>query len=95
MEREHIEWCKRLFGMLAERGVWGVPRAGLLFQRQGEELVLIDQMPWVPGMAESGDPDHQDAVNWSRYQDDEFRLAVEHFGAAGITVRRQEGGVPC
>ena len=50
MDPAHVEWSRRQFAMMKDQGVWGIPRSGLIFQRQGDELVLINRMPHEEGM---------------------------------------------
>ena len=75
------EWCRRHFSMMNDGGTWGIPRSGVVFQRQGDELVLIDAMPWVEGMPIT-------AEELAAQQEAEFVANQEAFGDAGITVRR-------
>jgi hypothetical protein len=74
-----LEWSRRTFAMLNEGGVWGVPRSGLVFQKRGAELVLIDRMPWAEGMPLT-------AEELRTYQDEDFALIRDRFVAAGIQV---------
>jgi hypothetical protein len=41
-------FAKNLWDQLADRGIWGVPRCGLIYQkREAErEFALIQRMPW-------------------------------------------------
>jgi hypothetical protein len=77
----HVEWSRRQFAILKDGGVWGIPRSGMIFQRQGEELVLIDQMPWVDDM-----PITKEQL--ARQQQGDWDVVKAHFEAAGIPVRR-------
>ena len=80
MDREHIEWSRRQFAMMKDGGVWGIPRSGVVFQRRGEELVLIDRMPHMEEMPVT-------PAQLDRHQQDDFDVVKAHFEAAGITVR--------
>jgi hypothetical protein len=80
---EFQAWCTQMYRMLREGGVWGIPRNGLVFQKQGDGLVLISKMPHVEGMEPSPE-------ELAAYQEDEYRLIKDHFEAAGIPVRRAE-----
>jgi len=83
MDREHIEWSRRQFAMLKDGGVWGIPRSGIVFQRQGDELVLIDRMPHTQEMPVTArELDEQQQADWS--------VVKAHFEAAGITVKCQK-----
>lgn len=78
-----VEWSRRLFMSLRERGIWGVPRSGLMFQRQDDTLVLVEIMPWTSGMPLS-------ARELRRYQDEDYDAIARRFRAAGFRVRKGE-----
>lgn len=88
--KAHIVWCQRHFRSLADGGIWGVPRSGLVFQRQGEALVLIDRMPYTVELAEAAGrrtgtlPPSAEAL--LAFQDQDQALIAEHFREAGIKV---------
>lgn len=79
MEKEHTEWSRNLFQSLTDGGVWGIPACGLLFQKRGAKLVLIDQMPHNPAM-----PITPEALR--DQQKHTYQECVKHFGMAGIVV---------
>jgi hypothetical protein len=74
-----MAWCQRQFAILNENGVWGVPRSGLTFQKQGDKLVLIDLMPHMPGMPLT-------AAQLREHQRQDYELIRGEFAAAGITI---------
>lgn len=74
-----VEWCKAFFALLAEGGVWGVPRSGLIFTREGTALNLTERMPWQEGM-----PMSKTALR--DYQDDDFEAIMRRFDKAGIPM---------
>lgn len=78
----HVVWCRRTVDAIADGGVWGVPRSGLLFQKTGDdELTLTDRMPWtveMEGTITEAQLDEQ--------QQSDVDATVEHMLAAGITV---------
>jgi hypothetical protein len=43
-------WARNMWAMLADGGVWGVPRCGLMYRKDGNSLVLYARMPWEEGM---------------------------------------------
>jgi hypothetical protein len=43
LEVENVKWCKNMFALLAEGGVWGVPRSELIFQKRDGALWLVHQ----------------------------------------------------
>ena len=83
MEDAHVAWCRNLFDMIAEGGVWGVPRSGLVFRKQSGCLVLQDRMPYDPDMIELGITEEQ----LQEQQDGDFEAIRTHFEAAGIPVK--------
>ena len=83
MDKEHIDWSRQHFEMLAEGAVWAVPRSGLVFQKQDGRLVLTMTMPWMVGM-----PITEDEL--TKQQDSEYQEIVCHFEAAGIKVIRDD-----
>lgn len=80
MMPEHVQWSAALFRKLADHGVWGVPRSGLVFQRQGHALVLISRMPWNEDMPGT-------AADLIEVQELEFAAIKAHFESTGIEVR--------
>lgn len=77
MDPAHVEWSRRQFATMKDQGVWGIPRSGMIFQRQGDELVLI-RMPHMEGMP---------AEQLAEQQQADFDVVKAHFEAAGIPVR--------
>lgn len=82
---EDVEWCRTMFESLAEGGVWGIPRSGVIFRKEGEALVLHATMPWMPAMLGRLTPEQLKAQ-----QEGEFQAVKHYFEAAGIPVRRQD-----
>ena len=80
-ENLHADWCRSIFDLIAEGGVWGIPRSGLLFRKEGNTLRLLASMPHDPAMPVT--PVELDVVQAS-----EFEQVRSHFAAAGITVTR-------
>lgn len=70
MELDHLKWCRKTFRMLNDGGVWVVPRSGLVFKREGEQLRLIERLT---------------GYNFE-YQLADFNLITDYFTAAGIPV---------
>jgi hypothetical protein len=79
MNREHVEWSRKHFNMMADGGGWGVPRSGLMFVRCGNELHLVLRSPHDPMMPVTGG-------ELRKQQDADFDMIKESFGAAGIAV---------
>jgi hypothetical protein len=82
MTTADVVWCFRLFHSLAEGGTWAVPRSGLIFQRQGDKLVLIQMMPHDPAMPMSAD-------ELRAYQQDDYDAIASRFRAGGIPVEKE------
>lgn len=62
---EGAAFAHSLWAMLAEGGVWGVPRSGLMYRKQDGQLVLYARMPHDPSLpltpeelCEQQDADH-------------------------------------
>ena len=76
-EEQHKEWCRVHFALMAERGVWGVPRSGLTFQKQGDKLVLVSKVsPITPTFAQ--------------FQEDDYEVIRDQFNEAGIKVVKSD-----
>lgn len=87
---DYADWCKTLFFSLKDGGVWGVPRSGLVFERRGNALVLIDRMPYTAELAQAASDGHRVPPSPEAllaYQDQDEALIKEQFQRAGITVR--------
>lgn len=82
-EAEHVEWCKTMFAMLDDGGMWGIPRSGLIFRKRGAELVLTSSMPYDPAMPIT-------EAQFIEQQAHEFDSVQRHFAAAGISVTKEE-----
>jgi hypothetical protein len=83
---EHSDWCRQHFATMAEGGVWGVPRSGLVFTKVSSDppvLELTKQMPWEEGFPMT-------PAELAAYQDDEFKSIQRQFQIAGIEVKRPE-----
>jgi hypothetical protein len=89
MRPEDVAWSYKTFMMLADGGMWMVPRSGLLFQKKGNELHLVHRMPYLPEMAEAYEngadvPPTPEAL--LEYQQRDFECIARHFREAGIEV---------
>lgn len=71
-----------MFNLLADGGVWAIPRSGLVFTRKGDKLVLTEVMPHDPGMPMS-------AAELLTYQQEDYAENVRQFGLAGITMESE------
>lgn len=81
LDQQHVEWCRNLFRTMRDGGVWGIPRSGLMFKRQADALVLVAQMPHDPAM-----PITREQL--IEQQESDYEGTREHFGAAGVTVKK-------
>jgi hypothetical protein len=80
IEQKNVIWSKNHFRIMANGGTWGVPRSGLLWQKHGDELVLLARMPWVREMPIT-------AEQLQQQQDADIESISEHMRAAGVKVR--------
>ena len=85
--KEMREWCRNHFNMMADGGVWGIPRCGIVFQKRGEILALQSVMPHDRQMLVTKKELLQQQV-------DEFDATVQNFGAAGIEVTDPDNLLP-
>lgn len=69
----NVQWCKSLFASLKPQGVWGVPRSGLVFQKDNDSLVLQSVIPGIVSPEES---------------EADYQCIKSHFADAGINVRK-------
>lgn len=83
LKRTDVEWCSKLFALLEEGGVWGIPRSGLLFRKEGNQFVLYAHLPHEPPMPIT-------VEELLEQQNAEFEIVREHFAATGIEVIRKE-----
>jgi hypothetical protein len=77
--KQHAGWCRTLFDRLNEGGVWAVPRSGVIFQKRGNEFVLIQKMPHMAEMPITPE-------QLAEQQESEFQTVRKHFAEAGIPV---------
>jgi hypothetical protein len=80
-EADEVAWSHDLFHKLAPGGTWAVPRSGMIFEKRGDALVLVAQMPHVPEMPIT-------AEQLAEQQQSDFDSIADRFGKAGVTVRR-------
>lgn len=78
------DWCARMFAALKDGGVWGIPRTGLVFERRGSSLILIDVMSYEPGMLSTAD-------ELALAQAEEYNQIKGYLEEVGITVGREVG----
>lgn len=76
-----VAWCRRLFDSIRDGGTWAIPRSGLIFNKHGNALVLVESMPWSDELPIT-------EAQLREQQDSDYEGCVEHFGLAGIEVRR-------
>ncbi|HEY2243418.1 MAG TPA: hypothetical protein VGH47_04240 [Xanthobacteraceae bacterium] len=73
-------WGLNLFSRLRNGGVWGIPRSGVVFQKQKDDLVWVGSVP----------PNGSLALPVDAYvvQESEFLTAREKFAEVGILVTK-------
>lgn len=76
-------WASSMWAMLREGGVWGVPRSGLVFRKEGSLFILQDRMPWMEEMPWS-------KVDWEEIQRDDIDGISAMFASIGVTVQEIE-----
>jgi hypothetical protein len=72
-------WCQGIMRSLADGGIWGVPRSGLIFTKRGDKLVLTSRMPHMDGLPMT-------PADLVQYQRDDYELIKERFTLAGFEV---------
>ena len=80
-EKQYVVWCRRMFSLMADGALWGIPRSGLIFTRRGDTLVLTGVMPHDMTLPLS-------APRLIKQQRSDFNEVQKWFGLAGITVTR-------
>ena len=75
-------WSRNLYNAMKEGGTWGVPRSGLIFQKQKGKLVCTIRMPQMAEMPLS-------AEQLKQQQDSDVKVIRESFAAIGIIVEDQ------
>ncbi len=74
-----VSWSRNHFRILKEGGIWGVPRSGLMFRKEGGKLICIARMPHIAEMPIN-------AEQLKEQQDSDIEVITESFGLAGIPV---------
>jgi hypothetical protein len=74
-------WCRNVWQMLNDGGVWGVPRSGLMYRKDeaAMQLVLYARMPHDPEMPMT-------AAQLREQQDSDHEANREQFAVIGVTV---------
>ena len=78
------DWCRQMWRSLRDGGVWAIPRSGLIFRKQGDQLVLINRMPHMVEMPIT-------AAQLIEQQESDFEVTKDRFGRVGVTVTKQTG----
>lgn len=68
---EYSTWCRNTFAILKDGGRWGLPSTGLIFEKRGNQLVLVESIQGI------GDQRDKDQV---------FNDTVRYFGEIGVEV---------
>jgi len=74
-------WAAGMWDMLADGGVWGIPRCGLVFRKDAgvNTMTLIERMPWDPEMPCT--PEQLLAA-----QDEDYEGIATMFASIGVIV---------
>lgn len=83
IQAANAEWCRKLFDSLNDGGRWAVPRSGLVFERRGTNMVLVDRMK----------PKGDSKLAKLDYQDADYVDTKRHFEAIGISISDETVGV--
>jgi hypothetical protein len=87
VEGWEVDWCRGLWDSLRDRGVWGIPRSGLIFEKREEarEFAVVARMPHEEGMLRfDGEP--LTAAEFAVQQQAEVDGTRARFAVLGITV---------
>lgn len=79
---EYTQWCQMIFNGLVEGGVWGVPRSGLIFRKEGDSFVLVEVAPPTEDLP-------MNAEELRLYQQFDYDGIKMVFEEAGIHVRSE------
>lgn len=87
----HLDWCRGIWAMISDGGVWAVPRSGLVFRKdeQARTWTLVERMPWLEEMGEaarSGADVPPTAEDLRIYQDEDIEAIRQRFASIGIEV---------
>jgi hypothetical protein len=87
VEGWEVDWCRVLWDSLRDRGVWGIPRSGLVFQKfeAEREFRVIARMPHEEGMPLS-------ASELREQQQTEIEGNRARFTEFGVQVTDATGG---
>lgn len=79
------QWCRNMWDSLQPGGQWGIPRSGLVFEKDEAELTLrlVAVMPHMDGMPIS-------PAELSAQQRAEYEANREKFAEVGITITGEE-----
>lgn len=85
-----IDWSLKLNGSIRVGGSWGVPRSGLVFQKDSEtDWSLKTVMPWSAGILKAlleGKDVPKDADALLAYQRADYECIRSRFEAAGLKI---------
>jgi hypothetical protein len=45
VSKDHVEWCRHMHRIIAQGGIWGLPRSGLVFRKTGNVLLWVGTIP--------------------------------------------------
>ena len=76
-------WATKLWAMLNEGGIWGIPRSGLVFRKEGQLFILQDRMPYLEGMPYT-------EADWLELQADDIEGVTNMMAGIGVTVQEIE-----
>lgn len=80
------QWCRDTFDIVANGGIWLVPRSGLTFRKNGEDTLTLESRDGMPDAV-------IDPELWKAYQEDDFQVIKLHLEGAGISVFDTTDGI--
>ena len=89
-----IEWTRQHHKSLADNGVWGVPRSGLIFQKTADGFKLMNVMPYTPEMSDGftqGKDVPASPSELRAYQFTDFELLKMKHEEAGLEISDPKG----
>jgi hypothetical protein len=78
--KDHSVWCRELYDRLNDKGVWGMPRTGVVFRKDEANNRLV----WVATVP----PENSYSISTAAAQLSDFMTVREQFQLAGIKVEK-------
>ena len=82
---DESQWCRETIDLVANGGIWVVPRSALTFRKTGEDVLTLERRGRRP-MGMAGEYGKGERESWAAYQEDDFQTIKLHVEGAGINV---------